>query len=352
MLLHDYAANTGDFSILFEKIRGKTLLNYAEAVVRRLEAETDETGLLVKSGKYNRRDWCDNVFRTGYTTYDEALYARALYCMSDIFSALSEREIDGLRHCENYKNKSGKAEINGDECYKNKSENCKNEYEKMEISGGENHKNKSEKEKANGYECRKNKSESYKNKYEKVKKAINDLLFDEKRGYFVNYKDGDFVEDNLSIDTVTIALFGLSTKERIERTLKNMEQILESKNNSEQILGDFGVLSVYPFYRADAVVDKSSLPYYYHNGGDWPYLSAAYAYAKLTNGMDYKYPLTRWFEFNVKKGNFTPVEFFSPAHKDGSLMQGWSAMGAFLFHHEDGKFFENRIDKRENNMYN
>jgi glycogen debranching enzyme len=350
MLLHDYAANSGDFSIFSEKIRGKSVLNCAELVVRRLEAETDETGLLVKSGKFNRRDWCDNVFRAGYATYDEALYARALYCMSDIFSALSENETD---ECGNHKNRSGKAENGYKKTEINEYENHKNECGKAEINDGENHnKEKSEKEKTNGYECHKEKSESYKNKYEKVKKAINDILFDEKKGYFVNYKDGDFVEDNLSIDTVTVALFGLSTEERIERTLKNMEKILESKNNSEQVLGDFGVLSVYPFYRAEAVVDKSSLPYYYHNGGDWPYLSAAYAYAKMIFGMDYQYPLTRWFDYNVKKGNFTPVEFFSPAHKDGSLMQGWSAMGAFLFHHRDGKFFENRIDKRDKNMYN
>jgi glycogen debranching enzyme len=303
MLLHDYVANGGDPSILFEKIRGKSVLDRAEAVVRRLESETDETGLLVKSGKYNRRDWCDNVFRTGYATYDEALYARALYCMSDIFSALFN---------------AGKAEGGGGDSVKSSER-----------------------------ESYKSKRESYQNKYERVKKAINDILFDEEKGYFVNYKDGDFVEDNLSIDTVAIALFGLSTDERIVRMLKNMEKILESKNNAGQALGDFGVLSVYPFYKTEAVVQKSSLPYYYHNGGDWPYLSAAYAYAKLIFGMDYRYPLTRWFDYNAQRGNFTPVEFFSPAHSDGSLMQGWSAMGAFLFHHKDGRFFENRIDAQD-----
>ena len=47
--------------------------------------ETDETGLLVKGGDYNRRDWCDNVFRSTYATYDEALYARALFAMSEIY---------------------------------------------------------------------------------------------------------------------------------------------------------------------------------------------------------------------------------------------------------------------------
>ncbi|MDR2091203.1 MAG: hypothetical protein LBP62_06080 [Clostridiales bacterium] len=403
MLVRDYIANAGDIGILFEKIRGKTILEYAESVIRRLEAETDETGLLVKSGKYNRRDWCDNVFRTGYATYDEALYARALFCMSDIFSALCrdikrlgelkktngnaadgvyERgAISGIERLKTSESVPDGGIVCGEkdigELKKANGNAANGVYERGAISGIERLKtNGSMPDGASGrgtisgidglkenknaeylnrlrvFSLSKNeeedfgqKSAEYQNKYEIVKKAINDILFDEKKGYFVNYKDGETVEDNLSIDTVLIALFGLSTRERILSMLKNMEKILETKNNSEQVLGDFGVLSVYPFYKAEAVVQKSSLPYYYHNGGDWPYLSAAYAYAKLIFGMDYDYPLTRWFDYNAKKGNFTPVEFFSPARKRGSLMQGWSAMGAFLFNHKDGKFFENRVDK-------
>jgi glycogen debranching enzyme len=230
----------------------------------------------VKSGQFNRRDWCDNVFRTGYVTYDEALYARALYCLSGIFSKLSDPR-----------------------------------------------------------------SAPYRQKYEKVKKSINDILWSEEKGYFVNYKNGGFVEDNLSIDTVLIALFNLSEPERIRRMLKNMEDILESKNNTEQTAGDFGVLCVYPFYRdAEAVVQKSSQPYRYHNGADWPYLSAAYAYAKMKYSMDFEYPLTRWFDYNIQKGNLTPIEFFAPFHAGGSLMQAWSAMSALLYNHPKGDFFD------------
>ncbi|MDE7348191.1 MAG: hypothetical protein K2N53_00840 [Clostridia bacterium] len=283
LMLYDYLVHTKDFSILEEKVKAGKVIDSANLVLKRLMKETDETGLLVKGGDYNRRDWCDNVFRSTYVTYDEALYARALFAMSEIYKV----------------------------CY--------------------------------GDEV---KSKDYADKYDKVVKAINDLLWDEEKGWFVNYCSDKFVEDNLSIDTVVIALFGLASEERIDRMLKNMQELLESKNNKEQGAGDFGTLSVYPFYKnTEDIVQKSSLPYYYHNGGDWPYLSCVYAYAKLMRGMDYIYPLTRWFEYNAEKGNYTPIEFFSPVHPDGSMLQAWSSTGAFVLAYPEGDFFTKKLQK-------
>lgn len=276
ILIYDYVRTTGDYDILKVKWRGGTVLDSALKVLEKLSSATDDTGLLYKSGEYNRRDWCDNVFRTGYCTYDEALYARALYAASVL---------------------------------------TKDKYP--------------------------NASAIYLEKFEKVKNAINNMLWDSEKGYFVNYKSENYTEDNLSIDTVLMVLFGLCDDERARSVLSKMESMLESKNNHEQGAGDFGVLSVYPFYKNPrATVLKSSLPYYYHNGGDWPYWSAAYAYAKLKYGMEYRYPLTRWFEYNAQKGNYTPVEFFAPPREDGSLLQGWSGLGAFVFAYPDGKFFD------------
>lgn len=283
LMLYDYLVHTKDFSILEEKVKAGKVIDSANLVLKRLMKETDETGLLVKGGDYNRRDWCDNVFRSDYVTYDEALYARALFAMSEIYGI----------------------------CYGNDQ-----------------------------------KSQEYQSKYQVVVKAINDMLWDEEKGWFVNYKSDKFVEDNLSIDTVVMALFGLTSEERIDRMLKNMERLLESKNNKEQGAGDFGTLSVYPFYKnTENIVQKSSLPYYYHNGGDWPYLSCVYAYAKLMRGMDYLYPLTRWFEYNTERGNYTPIEFFSPLHPDGSMLQAWSSSGAFVLSYPQGDFFTKKLEK-------
>ncbi len=276
ILVYDYVRTTGDYGVLNEKWRGATVLDSVVKVIDKLSENCDETGLLNKSGTYNRRDWCDNVFRTGYCTYDEALYARALYAVS----VLTRGKYDDV-------------------------------------------------------------SARYADKFAKVKDAINTILWDTERGYYVNYKSGDYVEDNLSVDTVVTVLFGIASEERAKSVLGNMERYLESRNNHEQGAGDFGVLSVYPFYKNPrATVLKSSLPYYYHNGGDWPYWSAMYAYAKLAHGMDYSYPLTRWFEYNADKGNYTPVEFFAPPRADGSLLQGWSGAGAFVYSYSDGKFFD------------
>lgn len=281
MMLFDYLAHTKDFALLDYECKAGTVLELATLVMDRLAQEEDEeTGMLIKGGEYNRRDWCDNVFRAGFVTYDEALYARALYCLGQLHYKKNNKEL----------------------------------------------------------------GDKYSTKFERVKKAINDNLWDEEKGYYINYTCDGFVEDNLSIDTVIVALFNIADESRAKRMLENMEKLLESKNNKEQVAGDFGTLSVWPFYKnIEHIVQKSSLPYYYHNGGDWPYWSCIYAYAKLMYGMEYEYPLTRWFEYNIEKKNYTPIEFFSPFHKDGSLLQAWSSTGAFVMSYPDGNFFKKEL---------
>lgn len=90
----------------------------------------------------------------------------------------------------------------------------------------------------------------------------------------------------------------------------------------------------------------------YHNGADWPYWSAMYAYALKMYGREYSYQLTRWFEYNIEKGNYTPVEFYSPYCKTGSSLQGWSSTSAFVYWDNDCTFFENKIKKRISNLKN
>ena len=167
---------------------------------------------------------------------------------------------------------------------------------------------------------------------QKVKNAINEILWDEEKGYYVNYVDGDFVEDNLSVDTVLVYLFGIADDSRANRMLDAMEQLLETKNNDKQQAGDYGVMCVYPFYKGiSATYGKSSQDYEYHNGGNWPYWSAIYAYAKSLAGRECRYALESWFAYNLDKGIFTPVEYFSPCRKSGSTLQAWSGAAAFVF---------------------
>ena len=172
----------------------------------------------------------------------------------------------------------------------------------------------------------------YKQEADKVKAAINQILWNDEKGYYVNYVDGEYVEDNLSVDTVLTTLFGIADENRAGKMLDAMEALLETKNNHMQQAGDYGVMCVYPFYKGiGSAYWKSSQDYEYHNGGNWPYWSAMYAYAKYLAGREYQYPLESWFSYNLQKGIFTPVEYFSPCRKSGSTLQAWSGAAAFVF---------------------
>ena len=99
-------------------------------------------------------------------------------------------------------------------------------------------------------------------------------------------------------------------------------------------------MSVYPFYsNVYSASNRSAQPFHYHNGGNWPYFSAIYAYAKRKFGMEYKNALQSWFLYNVKKCNYTPIEYFSPLYDQGSLLQAWSGVAAFVLDDELSKNF-------------
>lgn len=276
MMIYDYVKYTGDSLLLSKTVKGESVLRKAENAINKLSEFADESFLIYKEGPYNQRDWADEVNRNGYVTYNEILYARALFSLSKLF----------------------------------------------EISGN------------------RARADDYMHRFEKVKNAINEILWDDELGYYVNFKERDYTEKNLSVDTCLAALFGIADGERAHRMLENMEKLLETRNNKEQKAGDYGVMCVYPFYsRVGEARNKSAQPYYYHNGGNWPYLSAMYAAAKRKHGMEYRYALESWFDYNVRCGNYTPVEFFAPPHKCGSLLQAWSGAAAFVMDEEISKDF-------------
>ena len=276
MMLYDYVKHTGDSALLSETVRGESVLQKAENAINKLSEFADESYLIYKEGPYNQRDWADEVNRNGYVTYNEILYARAFFSLSKLFG------------------------IYGDSA----------------------------------------RAEDYMHRFENIKNAINEILWDDELGYYVNFKELDYTEKNLSVDTCLAALFGIADEERARRMLENMEKLLETRNNKEQKAGDYGVMCVYPFYsRVGEARNKSAQPYYYHNGGNWPYLSAMYAAAKRKHGMEYRYALESWFDYNVRRGNYTPMEFFAPLHKCGSLLQAWSGAAAFVMDEEISKDF-------------
>ena len=277
IMLYDYVRFSKDIAITDIKIGSSTVLQKTLSVIEKLAQSESENGLIYKEGRFNKRDWVDEINRWGYVAYDEILYARANYSL----------------------------------------------YKLLEMKGD-------------------NKCEFYKAKFEQVKKAINDELWDESLGYYVNYKNEEYVENNLSVDTVWAVIFDIADEKRAKRMLSNMENLLEVKNNSQVDLPDYGVMTVWPFYKkAQAVYWISAQPYNYHNGANWPYWAAIYAYAKRKYGMEYTHALEGWFDYNVEKGNYTPIEYFSSACKDGSLLQAWSGVSAFVLDEETSlNFFD------------
>ena len=174
---------------------------------------------------------------------------------------------------------------------------------------------------------------------ERLRAGINRLLWNDDLGWYVNFHAEEETEQNLSLDTVFAVLFGIAPEERAKRMLANMERLLETQNSD--YYGDIGVLCVYPPYRnAERLVEKSAYPLRYHNGAEWPYLSALYAFAKKLAGMDYAYPLRRWYEYGLERGFATPIEYFSPPYPPGGMLQAWSAFAAFVLDNEsaDGVF--------------
>lgn len=276
MEVYDYVAASGDRAILDAVVNGAGIGDKIKRVMARLQSLTDETGLIYKEGVYNKRDWADEVNRSGYVTFVEALYYRALVAASRLFAGVD----DAL-------------------------------------------------------------ALSYRSQAEVVKKAINDLLFDEGKGYYVNYKNKYFTEDNLSVDTVFAVLFGVADESRGRRVLCAMERLLESQNNKEQEGGAFGVMCVYPPYSVPrAACHKSSRLFDYHNGANWCYLTAMYAYAKSLFEMDWRTPLLSTFRYMTERGYYTPIEYFSPCCPAGSALQAWSAAMAFAFEKAGEEFFK------------
>lgn len=213
---------------------------------------------------FDCKDWADNVFRNGFVSYDAALHVAALQELSKLLIVSDKREESKI-------------------------------WEELHL---------------------------------RSKKRFNEILFDEEKGYFVDFL-GSYVEDHLSIDTVVAVIFDVAEEKKAISSLLKMEQLLETRNNPNQPYGDWGVMNVWPNYKKKShLFGKSAFAYRYHNGSCWPYLSCAYALAKYKYHLDPSYPLLSWWKYCLDEGWVNLVEYYSPCYGRGSLHQAWSAYAA------------------------
>ena len=251
-------------------ILGETIQGWTfwERVVACLDRLTSSAPDGLLQKDHRANDWADNVIRSTQVTYDQALYYRALLCGA----ALAQER--------------GEATL----------------------------------------------TETWTTQAHFARDAANKFLWDESRGYYIDYARDDFVEDHLTADSLLTILYGLADETQTQKILSAAHRLLQSHHNAEQRWGDWGVLCAYPLYkRSMDLFEKSADPFRYHNGSDWPYLDAIYALVlKQRDDPDWFYVATRWWEYGLAQGWLTPVEYFSPTHPVGGFLQAWSGLPALV----------------------
>ena len=168
---------------------------------------------------------------------------------------------------------------------------------------------------------------------QKARAALDDELLTAD-GYYADYGDRrDFREDHLTLDSLTLLRYRATSPERARMVLQRMGEILETRNNTHQPYGDWGVMCAWPpFARRADTREKTIFAYRYHNGSDWPYLTGLYAEQLVDHDIgDPRYALTRWWRTCLENGWAGAVEYFAPPWGRGSLLQGWSAMPAHVW---------------------
>jgi len=163
-----------------------------------------------------------------------------------------------------------------------------------------------------------------------ARRHLDDALL-QPAGHYADYGDpSDFVEDHLTLDSLTLLRYGAVSAERACQVLRQVQTRLETRHNPQQKYGDWGVMCAWPpFKRRRDTRAKSAFVMRYHNGADWPYLDGLYADTLLRFDLPgCEYPLTRWWQTCLEQGWAGAVEYFSPPFGRGSLLQGWSGMPA------------------------
>lgn len=272
LLVSDYLRATGDHDLLSahvplpgEKGPDRSVWQITQACLHALiSRDRDGDGLLEKP--YAPNDWADNVYRSRWVTYDQALFSAALQNGAEIAAMLGEETLAAF----------------------------------------------------------------YQRAGEKAFAGMVRELWDENQGAFINYRRDGFREGHFSIDTLVALFYDLPLDERKRRRMLAAARDLQTRVNPAQPYGDWGVMSCFPLYRQERDrFGKSARPYGYHNGADWPYWDGVYGWLlRREENEDWTYVLTRWWRYGLEKGWLAPIEYYSPPYPPGGRLQGWSSTPA------------------------
>ncbi len=274
LLVEEYVAATRDPSFLDETVstwEGKDAKGHFATVwaLARKAADylikKDSDGDGLIEKPYAANDWADNVRRSVWVAYDQVLYAAALLAAEKLARARGEAAA----------------------------------------------------------------AERYRTHADLARSALNETLWDDELGHFVDYRRPGFAERHFHIDSLIALRYRLVDSDKIDRLLAAAKR-MQTRENTNQPYGDWGVMCAYPYYgQAGDLFSKSALPLCYHNGADWPYWDGVYALILRERGdPDWRYAAMRWWEYSLSRGWLTPVEYYSPPYEPGGMLQGWSSMPA------------------------
>jgi hypothetical protein len=262
LLACEVAAWLPEAEVLALEVDGWTVRERLLAILARYARLADATGLPVKP--HNDRDWADNVFRSGYVTYNLGLYYSALVGVAQL---LAPSDPDTAQALQQRAQRVARATT-----------------QQLWLA-------------EQGYfaECR----------------TLDDRL-----------------EDHLAIDTLTALRYGLASERQTRSVLRAMRQLLETRHNPAQPYGDWGVMSVFPPYQLPRRGKSAFAYRYHNGSDwpYWDGVYAEALLKRRARG--WRYPLTRWWRYSLAQGWPAPVEYYAPPWGVGSRLNGWSSMPA------------------------
>lgn len=261
LLVADYIAWTGDKTILQETVSERTIYQIMKDILDHLAQKDHNKNLLPEKSKDSLQDWLDSIPRSGEVLSNVVLYKQALKQMGE-----------------------------------------------MSIIFGE-----------------PKQAFSYERLARTVSYQINKRFWNEEKGYYYESCDGQVCVDRVTNESSLAALFEVIEEKNRDRFFSQLSRRLETRYNSAQPYGDWGVMNAHPLYTATS-------PYEYQNGADWPFLDGINAGARLKfNDPDWYYPLTRWWTYWQEKKITTASlpEYVSPHLACQNLQQAWSTSPAF-----------------------
>lgn len=265
LLLADYLRFTGDWGVLSARIGndGPSLWEAARKALAYLSSQDrNGDGLLEKPRRPN--DWADNVYRSIWVTYDQALYAAALYAGAVIARRLGQNML-----ADRYVQEAGRA-------------------------------------------CR----------------ALDRLWLPDRGHYanYLRPSGGETNLSIDTLTVLYFGLADEEKARRLLAAARRLQTRFNEEQPFGD-WGVMCVFPLYS-HRKDLFGKSANPYRYHNGADWPYWDGVYGAVLRERGDEDADYVLVRWWEYGLERGWLTPVEYYSPAYPEGGMLQGWSSMPA------------------------